>query len=114
MLELLAAVCLVRGGHDIILSAFDNFKEVGVFLILCVCVCVCVCLSMTCFHITLCLATANSFTVFLGPDSPYLGTHPLHDTSYVFHARVWVWVEFEPFRQPSLNGGIFSAMLTAV
>lgn len=28
MLELLAAVCLVRGGHDIILSAFDNFKEV--------------------------------------------------------------------------------------
>lgn len=29
VLELLAAVCLVRGGHDIILSAFDNFKEVG-------------------------------------------------------------------------------------
>ena len=29
MLELLAAVCLVRGGHDIILAAFDNFKEVG-------------------------------------------------------------------------------------
>lgn len=28
MLELLAAVCLVRGGHEIILSAFDNFKEV--------------------------------------------------------------------------------------
>lgn len=28
MLELLAAVCLVRGGHDIILAAFDNFKEV--------------------------------------------------------------------------------------
>lgn len=28
MLELLAAVCLVRGGHDIILSAFDNFQEV--------------------------------------------------------------------------------------
>ncbi|XP_075767588.1 LOW QUALITY PROTEIN: formin-like protein 1 [Pelodiscus sinensis] len=28
VLELLAAVCLVRGGHDIILSAFDNFKEV--------------------------------------------------------------------------------------
>jgi len=27
-LELLAAVCLVRGGHDIILAAFDNFKEV--------------------------------------------------------------------------------------
>ncbi|KAI4807900.1 hypothetical protein KUCAC02_027675 [Chaenocephalus aceratus] len=27
VLELLAAVCLVRGGHDIILSAFDNFKE---------------------------------------------------------------------------------------
>lgn len=30
MLELLAAVCLVRGGHDIILSAFDNFKEVKI------------------------------------------------------------------------------------
>ena len=29
VLELLAAVCLVSGGHDIILSAFDNFKEVG-------------------------------------------------------------------------------------
>ncbi|XP_013087690.2 formin-like protein isoform X1 [Biomphalaria glabrata] len=28
VLELLAAVCLVSGGHDIILSAFDNFKEV--------------------------------------------------------------------------------------
>ncbi|XP_016057485.1 PREDICTED: formin-like protein 1 [Miniopterus natalensis] len=28
VLELLAAVCLVRGGHDIILEAFDNFKEV--------------------------------------------------------------------------------------
>uniref|UniRef100_A0A087Y4W3 Formin like 1 n=1 Tax=Poecilia formosa TaxID=48698 RepID=A0A087Y4W3_POEFO len=28
VLELLAAVCLVRGGHDIILSAFDNVKEV--------------------------------------------------------------------------------------
>ncbi|MBN3312062.1 FMNL1 protein, partial [Atractosteus spatula] len=27
VLELLAAVCLVRGGHDIILTAFDNFKE---------------------------------------------------------------------------------------
>uniref|UniRef100_A0A4W3IP27 Formin like 2 n=1 Tax=Callorhinchus milii TaxID=7868 RepID=A0A4W3IP27_CALMI len=28
VLELLAAVCLVRGGHEIILLAFDNFKEV--------------------------------------------------------------------------------------
>uniref|UniRef100_A0A8C9SYV6 Formin like 1 n=1 Tax=Scleropages formosus TaxID=113540 RepID=A0A8C9SYV6_SCLFO len=28
VLELLAAVCLVRGGHDIIIAAFDNFKEV--------------------------------------------------------------------------------------
>uniref|UniRef100_A0A8C3QRM9 Formin like 1 n=1 Tax=Cyanoderma ruficeps TaxID=181631 RepID=A0A8C3QRM9_9PASS len=28
VLELLAAVCLVRGGHGIILAAFDNFKEV--------------------------------------------------------------------------------------
>ncbi|XP_017293572.1 formin-like protein 1 isoform X2 [Kryptolebias marmoratus] len=28
VLELLAAVCLVRGGHDIILAAFNNFKEV--------------------------------------------------------------------------------------
>ena len=26
MLELLAAICLVKGGHDIILKAFDNFK----------------------------------------------------------------------------------------
>uniref|UniRef100_A0A673XEV3 Formin like 1 n=1 Tax=Salmo trutta TaxID=8032 RepID=A0A673XEV3_SALTR len=29
VLELLAAVCLVRGGHDIILAAFDNLKEVS-------------------------------------------------------------------------------------
>ncbi|KAJ4931739.1 hypothetical protein JOQ06_010179, partial [Pogonophryne albipinna] len=29
VLELLAAVCLVRGGHDIILSAFDNFTQVS-------------------------------------------------------------------------------------
>ncbi|XP_064648618.1 formin-like protein isoform X3 [Lineus longissimus] len=28
VLELLAAVCLVSGGHEIILFAFDNFKEV--------------------------------------------------------------------------------------
>ncbi|KAL1497828.1 hypothetical protein ABEB36_008720 [Hypothenemus hampei] len=28
VLELLAAICLVTGGHQIILSAFDNFKEV--------------------------------------------------------------------------------------
>lgn len=28
VLELLAAICLVKGGHDIILSSFDNFKEV--------------------------------------------------------------------------------------
>nr|CAB3246530.1 formin-like protein 2 [Phallusia mammillata] len=28
VLELLAAVCLVRGGHDIILRAFDNFKSI--------------------------------------------------------------------------------------
>lgn len=30
VLELLAAVCLVSGGHEIILSAFDNFKEVRI------------------------------------------------------------------------------------
>uniref|UniRef100_A0A8C7K3U5 Formin like 1 n=1 Tax=Oncorhynchus kisutch TaxID=8019 RepID=A0A8C7K3U5_ONCKI len=29
VLELLAAVCLVRDGHDIILAAFDNLKEVS-------------------------------------------------------------------------------------
>ena len=30
VLELLAAICLVKGGHDIILRAFDNFKlELG-------------------------------------------------------------------------------------
>nr|CAD7454436.1 unnamed protein product [Timema tahoe] len=28
VLELLAAICLVKGGHEIILCAFDNFKEV--------------------------------------------------------------------------------------
>lgn len=28
VLELLAAICLVKGGHEIILSAFDNFKTV--------------------------------------------------------------------------------------
>ncbi|KOB69545.1 Formin-like protein, partial [Operophtera brumata] len=28
VLELLAAICLVKGGHQIILCAFDNFKEV--------------------------------------------------------------------------------------
>lgn len=38
VLELLAAVCLVRGGHEIILSAFDNFKEVdpGIYTPACV------------------------------------------------------------------------------
>ncbi|XP_078192855.1 formin-like protein 3 isoform X14 [Callithrix jacchus] len=45
VLELLAAVCLVRGGHEIILAAFDNFKEVSllvscVYVYVCVCVCV--------------------------------------------------------------------------
>jgi hypothetical protein len=30
VLELLAAICLVKGGHDIIIKAFDNFKvEMG-------------------------------------------------------------------------------------
>ena len=28
MLELLAAICLVKGGHQIILGAFSNFKDV--------------------------------------------------------------------------------------
>ncbi|XP_013116722.1 formin-like protein isoform X6 [Stomoxys calcitrans] len=28
VLELLAAICLVKGGHEIILSAFDNFKNI--------------------------------------------------------------------------------------
>ena len=28
VLELLAAICLLKGGHNIILSAFDNFKQV--------------------------------------------------------------------------------------
>lgn len=28
VLELLAAICLVKGGHEIILSSFDNFKDV--------------------------------------------------------------------------------------
>jgi len=28
VLELLAAICLVSGGHQMILSAFDNFKHV--------------------------------------------------------------------------------------
>ena len=30
VLELLAAICLLKGGHDIILTAFDNFKQVGI------------------------------------------------------------------------------------
>ncbi|ROI16387.1 Formin-like protein 3 [Anabarilius grahami] len=29
VLELLAAVCLVRGGHEMIIAAFNNFKEVS-------------------------------------------------------------------------------------
>ena len=33
VLELLAAVCLVQGGHQIILRAFDNFKDVSVHLV---------------------------------------------------------------------------------
>lgn len=28
VLELLAAICLVKGGHELILSAFDNLKEI--------------------------------------------------------------------------------------
>lgn len=38
VLELLAAVCLVRGGHEIILAAFDNFKEVSLLHLWCLCV----------------------------------------------------------------------------
>ena len=30
VLELLAAICLLKGGHNIILSAFDHFKQVAV------------------------------------------------------------------------------------
>ena len=30
VLELLAGICLLKGGHNIILSAFDHFKQVGV------------------------------------------------------------------------------------
>ena len=29
VLELLAAICLLKGGHKIILTAFDNFKQVS-------------------------------------------------------------------------------------
>ena len=29
VLELLAAICLLKGGHGIILNAFDNFKQVN-------------------------------------------------------------------------------------
>ena len=29
VLELLAAICLLKGGHAIILTAFDNFKQVS-------------------------------------------------------------------------------------
>jgi len=29
VLELLAAICLVSGGHSIIVRAFDSFKEVS-------------------------------------------------------------------------------------
>ena len=29
VLELLAAICLLKGGHAIILAAFDNFKQVA-------------------------------------------------------------------------------------
>jgi formic-like protein len=28
VLELLAAICLVKGGHEIILNAFNNFKNI--------------------------------------------------------------------------------------
>ena len=32
VLELLAAICLLKGGHNIILAAFDNFKQVNLML----------------------------------------------------------------------------------
>jgi len=32
ILELLAAVCLVELGHDVVLAAFDNFRIVSSFL----------------------------------------------------------------------------------
>lgn len=35
VLELLAAVCLVSGGHQVILNAFDNFKEVTFNYLIC-------------------------------------------------------------------------------
>jgi len=35
VLELLAAICLVTGGHDVIIKAFDHFKEVSIRCTLC-------------------------------------------------------------------------------
>jgi hypothetical protein len=35
VLELLAAICLVQGGHSIILKAFDNFKDVSYCILYC-------------------------------------------------------------------------------
>ena len=35
VLELLAAVCLVRGGHEKIMKAVDSFKVVSTVIILC-------------------------------------------------------------------------------
>uniref|UniRef100_A0A8C9YUE8 Formin like 1 n=1 Tax=Sander lucioperca TaxID=283035 RepID=A0A8C9YUE8_SANLU len=50
VLELLAAVCLVRGGHDIILSAFDNFRETFKLWMSLRINCHCVCLQVACMQ----------------------------------------------------------------
>ena len=36
VLELLAAVCLVRGGHEKIMTAVDSFKVVSTDILYCV------------------------------------------------------------------------------
>lgn len=79
VLELLAAVCLVRGGHDIILSAFDNFKEVK-------CVFVLVTLA---YRNPL---TFHSFSHVISPKFPYLMTHQSPHTHSV-HGDLLAHVE---------------------
>lgn len=33
VLVLLAAICLVKGGHELIVAAFDRFKKVSVYVL---------------------------------------------------------------------------------
>jgi len=58
VLELLAAICLVSGGHDVIIQAFDHFKEVDLQC------CALRYVMLCCFRVSWILLQLHSCAVF--------------------------------------------------